>query len=318
MLQGVIAVGDQRTAMLKEKATGRIFRVDRGKDVNGIVVESIEPTEVTLAMGGERESLALMVQRPDGKAVPAAPAGAAPAEAAGPFGPAAAPAAAPGAPAAPQAPGTPLATAPAARGLPPAAFPEPSEPRRHRGVATHRAAHVARGTPRPATRAPQPNHTMSRSMAARFPPKQLVLSAAAAAFATSCSLLPPSLRGTADQPAAPTPATNSLAATAAKLEPPVKVEESVAKVYPGNGNFVNMKPYKAAEPAGPEEASLNFEALDVREVAKVILGDYLKQSYTVHPERARGRSPSAPCGRSRRRTCCPRSRCCCARTTPPW
>ena len=43
-------------------------------------------------------------------------------------------------------------------------------------------------------------------------------------------------------------------------------------------------------PPGPEEASLNFEALDVREVAKVILGDYLKESYTVHPGNPRGRS----------------------------
>jgi hypothetical protein len=119
VLQGVITDGDQRTAMLKEKATGRVFRVDRGKDVNGIVVERIEPTEVTLAMGGEHESLALLVQRLDGKVVPGAPAGAAPAESPGPFGgPPAAPAAAPGAPGAPQAQGAPLAAAPAARSAP--------------------------------------------------------------------------------------------------------------------------------------------------------------------------------------------------------
>ena len=36
--------------------------------------------------------------------------------------------------------------------------------------------------------------------------------------------------------------------------------------------------------ARAEEASLNFEGLDIREVAKVILGDYLKvSSYTVDP-----------------------------------
>lgn len=51
----------------------------------------------------------------------------------------------------------------------------------------------------------------------------------------------------------------------------------------GSGSFLNAKPPTPAAPPGPEEASLNFEALDVREVAKVILGDYLKQSYTVHP-----------------------------------
>ena len=51
----------------------------------------------------------------------------------------------------------------------------------------------------------------------------------------------------------------------------------------GTGRFVNPKPLPPQPPAGPQEASLNFEALDVREVAKVILGDYLKESYTVHP-----------------------------------
>jgi len=62
-LQGVIVVGDQRTALLKEKTTGRVHRVDKGKDVNGIVVEAIEPTKVTLALGGERETLSLTVQK---------------------------------------------------------------------------------------------------------------------------------------------------------------------------------------------------------------------------------------------------------------
>jgi hypothetical protein len=104
VLQGVIVVGDQRTALLKEKATGKVHRVDRGKDLNGILVESIEPTEVTLTVGGDRENVALVVQRADGKA-PAAP----PADAAGPFG---SPPAAP-APASAAAPVPPSATAPA-------------------------------------------------------------------------------------------------------------------------------------------------------------------------------------------------------------
>jgi general secretion pathway protein D len=57
-----------------------------------------------------------------------------------------------------------------------------------------------------------------------------------------------------------------------------------AKVFKGTGTFVNAKPPGPPAAPGPEEASLNFEALDVREVAKVILGDYLKKSYTVHPQ----------------------------------
>jgi general secretion pathway protein D len=55
------------------------------------------------------------------------------------------------------------------------------------------------------------------------------------------------------------------------------------KMYQGTGVFVNRNPPAPPAAPGPEEASLNFEGLDVREVAKVILGDYLKLSYTVHP-----------------------------------
>ncbi len=95
VLQGVIVVGDQRTALLKEKASGRVHRVDRGKDVNGITVESIDPTEVTLFMGGEREKVALVVQRPEGTATSTGRSVATPSgePAQGPFGPSAAPSA---------------------------------------------------------------------------------------------------------------------------------------------------------------------------------------------------------------------------------
>lgn len=88
VLQGVIVVGDQRTALLKEKASGRIHRVDKGKDVNGIVVEAVEPTKVTLAMNGERETLNLTVQK---AAAVGAAAAAAAEHAGGPFAANAAP-----------------------------------------------------------------------------------------------------------------------------------------------------------------------------------------------------------------------------------
>ncbi len=107
---------------------------------------------------------------------------------------------------------------------------------------------------------------------------------------SSCSVLPPSMRGETAAPAKPAPAgpqsdfgpaapPKSPAGTASAAPAPTPA----AKVYKGTGDFVNRTPPRAAAPPGPEEASLNFEALDVREVAKVILGDYLKQSYTVHP-----------------------------------
>jgi general secretion pathway protein D len=105
---------------------------------------------------------------------------------------------------------------------------------------------------------------------------------AAALAVSSCSALPPSLRGESEptKPAAivMTPEQVAAAAGLKAAEPPA----AEPKLYPGSGNFVQQVPPMPLLPS-PEEASLNFEALDVREVAKVILGDYLKQSYTVHP-----------------------------------
>lgn len=107
---------------------------------------------------------------------------------------------------------------------------------------------------------------------------------AAALLLASCSLLvPPAPGGTgaagADK-AEPAPAPAKAAAPAP--EKPV-AEADKPKVFGGTGTFLNPAPTRPQPPAGPEEASLNFEGLDVREVAKIILGDYLRESYTVHP-----------------------------------
>jgi hypothetical protein len=101
-LHGVTIVGDLRIGMLKEKASGRTVRAEKGKEVNGMTVAEVEADRVTLKLGDDSETLQLMVQR--GAGAPAA----APAAAAqfGPFaGPppaaAAAPASVPAPPTAP-------------------------------------------------------------------------------------------------------------------------------------------------------------------------------------------------------------------------
>jgi hypothetical protein len=129
VLQGVTIAGATRIALLKEKASGRVHRVELGRDVNGLHLAEVEPERVTLTQGGEREVIDLRVERPGtapgapgapgaaGQRPPAAlvppqnPAAAAMAGAAsnrgGPFAPQpaapvpAAPQAAPGAPGAP-------------------------------------------------------------------------------------------------------------------------------------------------------------------------------------------------------------------------
>ena len=101
----------------------------------------------------------------------------------------------------------------------------------------------------------------------------------------SCAILPLGLRGkdsktTATAEIATPPDTTADKAAAPRSDTPTGLEP---RMYFGTGLMVNPKPTQISTTPGPEEASLNFEGLDVREVAKVILGDYLKQSYTVHP-----------------------------------
>lgn len=78
-LQGVTIAGDTKIALLKEKSTGRIYRVEKGHDLNGLKLADVSPESATLAQGGEQEVLPLQVIKP-------APLGNVPG--AGPFGPA--------------------------------------------------------------------------------------------------------------------------------------------------------------------------------------------------------------------------------------
>ena len=124
-LNGVIVAGGSRTAMLREKANGRVHRVETGGEVNGVKVVQIDPTSVLLGVGDEREMVPLVVQRPG--ATPGQP-GAPPPTAAltqGPFGPPTSAFPAPVAGAAPPgAPGQPFG----ASGMARSAQPQPGAP----------------------------------------------------------------------------------------------------------------------------------------------------------------------------------------------
>lgn len=73
ILLGITVAGDTRIAMLREKASGRLFRAERGKEINGIKVTQIEAETVTLGLGDDREVLTLQVQKPVGAAAAGAP-----------------------------------------------------------------------------------------------------------------------------------------------------------------------------------------------------------------------------------------------------
>src|SRR5260221_10572791 len=112
------------------------------------------------------------------------------------------------------------------------------------------------------------------------------LAAAIVVLAAGCSLLPPSLRKGGEAKPIPEPAETvaaqaAAAAEAAKASP--QANQAEPKVFPGTGRLLNNRPSPPPDTASPQEASLNFESADIREVAKVILADYLKESYTIHP-----------------------------------
>jgi len=111
--------------------------------------------------------------------------------------------------------------------------------------------------------------------------RRLPLHLGIAVVAASCSMLPPGMRHEPEPVATTAPEAN-LPPPGGPIGTPSPAATSEPKVFMGSGKFLNpnAKPKVAA---GPEEASLNFEGLDIREVAKVILGDYLKASYTVDP-----------------------------------
>ena len=112
------------------------------------------------------------------------------------------------------------------------------------------------------------------------------ITACAVAFLIGgCSMLPQSLRSRAqpDEAAKAPAAPSAIAGAGPQVGGPGPQAAAGVKTYPGTGVFVNTKPAPPTPSSGAEEASLNFESADIREVAKVILGDYLKESYTVHP-----------------------------------
>jgi general secretion pathway protein N len=74
-LQGVIVAGGTRIAMLRDKTSGRIHRVEQGREVNGLQVAEVDNDKVVLAQGGDREVVELRVTKagPGGPGTPGAP-----------------------------------------------------------------------------------------------------------------------------------------------------------------------------------------------------------------------------------------------------
>lgn len=61
ILLGSIITQDVSIALLKEKSSGKTYRVAKGKEINGITLEKVEAQKVTLTQGDDREELLLKI-----------------------------------------------------------------------------------------------------------------------------------------------------------------------------------------------------------------------------------------------------------------
>jgi general secretion pathway protein N len=92
-LQGVTIAGETRIAMLREKQSGKVHRVEQGKAVNGMSVAQVDADRVVLRMGDESETVVMLVSKAGG--APGTPGAAPPApppqaaSTSGPFAPSA-------------------------------------------------------------------------------------------------------------------------------------------------------------------------------------------------------------------------------------
>ncbi len=79
---------------------------------------------------------------------------------------------------------------------------------------------------------------------------------------------------------APSPAMTEITFEGEDKKPP----RPDIEMYPGSGRFVNPKAPAPVRPETGGEYTLNFEATDLQEVIKAVLGDLLKESYFIDPK----------------------------------
>jgi general secretion pathway protein D len=131
-------------------------------------------------------------------------------------------------------------------------------------------------------------------MSAKFTCKSVPMLVLVSAVLAACSTTPKSQSGqtTTDAksgavlpipgprlPVPPVPVT----ADASKVAIPTPDASQVARIFPGTGTFVKpTQPAPAMVPA-PEEVTFNFESADIRSIVQYVMGDVLRESFTIHP-----------------------------------
>ena len=141
-----------------------------------------------------------------------------------------------------------------------------------------------------------------RSGKARWTALAASLCLAAALCACSSDDTPPPAASSMAQPVAAEPAP----ATAEPTPLPDTQTSAKFEIYPGSGSFTGAQHPRRAEPsvAGDDAGiTLNFVNTDVNDVAKAVLGDYLKLNYEIGPK-VQGTVTLRQASRLSTRRCC--------------
>ncbi|MCA3017757.1 MAG: type II secretion system secretin GspD [Rhodocyclaceae bacterium] len=109
-----------------------------------------------------------------------------------------------------------------------------------------------------------------------------VVVAASAPSSSDTSAKPAAPAAPAPAAAVPTNPTNTSAEAGRRTAPPPIPDAS--RLYPGSGQFVRPPSAPVPSAKGPEEFTLNYESLDIRAVVQSILGDMLRESFSIHPQ----------------------------------
>jgi general secretion pathway protein D len=105
------------------------------------------------------------------------------------------------------------------------------------------------------------------------------------------SMPPASPGGDAAKVGATPPPTSTAPAAGASAQPPKDsaaasrpvTEAAEPKIFLGTGDTIKRAPPAPPAPAGPEEFNLQFEATDIRAIVQTIMGDYMRESFSIDP-----------------------------------
>lgn len=65
---------------------------------------------------------------------------------------------------------------------------------------------------------------------------------------------------------------------------PITASDIPVRIFEGTGQFLKQSPPAAPAPVGVEEFNFNFEGADIRAVVQAVMGDFLRESFTIHPQ----------------------------------